>query len=159
MGVAESATQQDVGWEQSGCQCYQHAERAQCHRNQSTREKPVLSNREQAWMVVSNEVVTAWATAVKTLGEVSSPRQQRMISVAPGGKQSLVLPPHGGSTGCQTAPFPLPTPGLYLCPFFFHCQSLYPKDGSSMVLQNTGILPQHYMASQPPRPQLEFSLS
>jgi len=33
-----------------------------------------------------------------------------------------------------------------------------PEDGGSKVLQNTGILSQHYLASQPKRPQLKSSL-
>jgi len=30
----------------------------------------------------------------------------------------------------------------------------HPEDGGSKILQNTDILPHHYMASQPRRPQL-----
>jgi hypothetical protein len=37
------------------------------------------------------------------------------------------------------------------------CQGLHPEDESSMGLWNIRILPQHYMASQPRRPQLETS--
>jgi hypothetical protein len=33
------------------------------------------------------------------------------------------------------------------------------EDGGSMNLQNNGILPQHYMMSQPRRPQLEVKTS
>jgi hypothetical protein len=32
-----------------------------------------------------------------------------------------------------------------------------PEDGGGMTLQNTSILPQHYMVPQPRRPQLESS--
>jgi hypothetical protein len=36
--------------------------------------------------------------------------------------------------------------------------NLHPEDGSSMVLRNAGILPQHYTASQPRRTPLESSI-
>jgi len=36
---------------------------------------------------------------------------------------------------------------------------LHPEDGGSMGLWNAGILPQHYTASQPRRPQTETSSS
>jgi hypothetical protein len=32
--------------------------------------------------------------------------------------------------------------------------SLQPEDGGSKVIRNSGILPQHYKASQPRRPRL-----
>jgi hypothetical protein len=35
--------------------------------------------------------------------------------------------------------------------------NLHPEGGSSMVLRNVGILPQHYMASQPRRRFRSFS--
>jgi len=35
--------------------------------------------------------------------------------------------------------------------------SLQPEDGGSMVLQNVGILPQHYMASQSRKPWLGWA--
>jgi len=34
--------------------------------------------------------------------------------------------------------------------------SLHSEDGGSMDLWNIGILPQHYMASQPTKPRLAF---
>jgi len=36
--------------------------------------------------------------------------------------------------------------------------ALHPEDGGSQVLQNVGILPYHYTASEPKRPQLETLL-
>jgi len=45
---------------------------------------PDLTNREQAWVVVSSEEVTAWATTVRTPDRVGSPHQQ--------GKTQLVAP-------------------------------------------------------------------
>jgi len=44
----------------------------------------------------------------------------------------------------------------YIYAFASQHQSLHPKDGDSMVLQNTGITPQHYTASRPRRPRLEL---
>jgi hypothetical protein len=35
--------------------------------------------------------------------------------------------------------------------------NLHPEDGGSMDLWNVGILPQHYMSSQPRKPRLESS--
>jgi len=40
----------------------------------------------------------------------------------------------------------------------FNCEfwgSLHPEDGGSMDIWNVGILPQHYMASQPRRLKME----
>jgi len=36
--------------------------------------------------------------------------------------------------------------------------TLHPEDGGSTVLRNTGVVPQHYMTSQPRIPRLESSL-
>jgi len=38
-----------------------------------------------------------------------------------------------------------------------HLQSLHPEDGDSLDLQNVGVLPQHFTASQPKRRRLESS--
>jgi hypothetical protein len=35
---------------------------------------------------------------------------------------------------------------------------LYPEDGCTVVLRNFGIITQHYTASQPRRPRLEYTL-
>jgi len=44
-----------------------------------------------------------------------------------------------------------PLPGLYIC-LSSQCHSLHPEDGGSKVLQNSGIVPKHFMVSQPRRP-------
>jgi len=38
---------------------------------------------------------------------------------------------------------------VYICALFPYHQSFHHEDGGSKVLQNTGIIPQHYMMSQP----------
>jgi len=43
----------------------------------------------------------------------------------------------------------------YLKLFIMGCDAVSPEDGGSKVLQNTGILLQHYTASQTRRPWLE----
>jgi len=80
------------------------------------------------------------------------------IPVSTWWKQTLEIPPHSGSTDCWTTPLPLANSVAHLhsrplsMTFFPHRQSLQPKDGGSIVLQNYGILPQHYTASQPREP-------
>jgi len=73
-----------------------------------------------------------------------------------------VLSPHADSTDCCTAPW-LVASATHLhsrttsMSFSPHSQSLHHADGGSMVLQNVGITPHHYMASKPRIPQPESS--
>jgi len=43
------------------------------YRYQNTSGKTVLANGKRAWVVVSSDVVTTWATTVGTRGGASSP--------------------------------------------------------------------------------------
>jgi len=144
----------------------------------------VLADREWAWMAVSegprqstehativrNSQVT-WAVLTDRTPhvvdhQISSPTaiQAHSLLVRTGLPTTHTLSYHQChwlpdlpfplSTRSQTLP-PSCTSGLYMCPFFPHCHSLHPEDGGSNVIQNVGILPQHYMATQPRRPQLE----
>jgi len=71
-------------------------------------------------------------------------------------EQLVLLPYSTGSTGSQTTHFLLPTctPGLYLYPFL-PTACYFILNNKAAWFSKTGVLPQHYMASQPSRPQLE----